>query len=95
MFKQVSDWIEIEYVEDEHEEANDFKASFWYNFKASFWYNNRRYFLENFIRCHNNPWGGMNVPDYIHGYESGEYYRPLFIELSNDGEMVKVYMEVN
>ena len=51
--------------------------------------------MENFIRCHNNPWGGMNVPDYIHGYESNEYYRPLFIELSNDGGMVKVCMEVD
>ena len=82
--------IEIECVPDEHEEENDFKPSFW------FW--NRRYFLENFIRVHNNPWLGTNAydyyPEYIHGLQADEYYRPLFIELV-DGrdEYVNVYEE--
>lgn len=75
--------IGIEYIPDEHEEENDFKPSFWFN--------NKRYFLENFIRCHNNLFGGSdNFPEYIHGYESEEYYNPLYIELISD-EAVNVY----
>lgn len=78
------DPIEIEYVEDEHEEENDFKPSFWWN--------NRRYFLENFLRTHNNPWIADNFPEFIHGMEAEEYYRPVFIELIGD-EAVNVYTE--
>ena len=48
--KQNKDPIPIESVPDEHEEA--------YDFVPSFWWNNRRYFLQDFIRCHNNPWIG-------------------------------------
>ena len=74
--------IEIEYVLDEHEEENDFKPSFWWN--------NRRYFLENFIRTHNNPWVSGEWPDYIHGYEAESYWNPVFIELIGD-EAVNIY----
>lgn len=87
MYKMVSDWIEIEHVEDEHEESNDFKASFWYN--------NHRYFMEDFLKAHDNAWGSIpDAPEYIHAYESNEYYNPLFIELSESGDAVRVYMKV-
>ncbi len=70
--------IEIEYVEDEHDETRDFQPSFW-------WWNERHY-LDNFIRVHNNPhMGGIqDAPEYIHGYEADNYYNPLFIELIED-----------
>ena len=76
--------IEIEYVPDEHEEENDFKPSFWFR--------NRRYFIENFIRVHDNPWmgGAVEYPEYIHAVEADSYYRPLFIELVGDSA-VNVY----
>ena len=77
--------IPVETVEDEHEEALDFEPSFWWN--------NKRYYLKNFIRTHNNPWIGGEWPEFIHGYEAGEYYNPLFIELIGD-EAVNVYKEV-
>ena len=35
--------IEIEYVEDEHDEE--------YDFQPSFWWNNQRYHLNDFIRA--------------------------------------------
>jgi len=77
--------IEIEYVEDEHEAARDFTPSFWHN--------NRRYYLNDFIRTHNNPWtAGAEFPEHIHGYEAENYFHPLFIELVND-EAVNVYEE--
>ena len=83
--KQNSEPVPIEYVEDEHEESHDFQPSFWWN--------NRRYFLDNFIRCHNNPWlGCATYPEYIHGIESDNYHNPLCLELLNDEEL-NIYLE--
>ena len=52
-----------------------------------------KYNLSDFIRTHNNPWVADNFPDYIHGFEQGNYYNPIFIELVGD-EAVNIYMEV-
>lgn len=83
--KQNKDPILIESVPDEHEEA--------YDFVPSFWWNNRRYFLQDFIRCHNNPWiGSVEFPEYIHAYEADQYVNPLFIELIGD-EHINIYEE--
>ncbi len=81
-FKVNDEPIPIEYVPDEHEAENDFKASFWFY--------NKRYFLENFIRAHNNPWITDNFPEHIHGMEAENYFHPVFIELISD-EYVNVY----
>ena len=73
--KQNSEPVPIECVEDEHEESRDFQPSFWWN--------NRRYFLDNFTRCHNNPWlGYTEYPEHIHAFESDNYHDPLFLELT-------------
>ena len=83
--KQNTDPIPIECVPDEHEEARDFQPSFWWN--------NHRNFLDNFIRCHNNPWiGPVEYPEHIHAYEADTYHDPLFIELIGD-TAVNVYLE--
>ena len=87
VFKKLNDEpVEIEEVEDEHEAENDFKPSFWFN--------NRRYFIENFVRVHNNPWMGSveEYPEYIHAVESENYFSPLYIELIGDSA-VNVYRE--
>ena len=75
--------IPIETVEDEHDEEKDYAPSFW-------WWN-RRYYLEDFIRVHNNPWVYDDFPEYIHGMEADEYYKPLFIEIVDDST-VNVYL---
>ena len=85
--KQNEDWIEIEYVEDEHDAEKDFQPSFWWN--------NRRYYLDDFIRCHNNPWISDNFPEHIHAYEANEYYHPLFIGIADSGDCLNVYEEVS
>lgn len=77
--------IEIEFVEDEHDATKDYISSFWWN--------NKRYYLQDFTRTHNNPWVYNNFPEYIHGYESDNYFHPLFIEIVGD-EAVNVYEEV-
>lgn len=84
--KQNAEPIEIEYVEDEHDEEHDFQPSFWWG--------NRRHFLEDFIRCHDNPWVGGDFPEHIHGYEADNYWNPLFIEITNGGDAVNIYMEM-
>lgn len=86
IFEKLNDLpIEIEYVEDEHDPEKDFAPSFWFN--------NRRYYLDGFTRCHNNPWmGACAFPEHIHGVEAEEYYHPLFIELISD-DAVNVYEE--
>ena len=81
--------IQIEYVADEHLSERDFTPSFW------FW--NRRYYLADFIRCHNNPWIGSGLgddfPEHIHGFEADNYWSPLYIEIVG-GEYVNVYEEI-
>ena len=77
--------LPVECVEDEHEEELDFVPSFWWN--------NRRYYLQDFIRCHNNPWVVCyGFPEYIHGYEADNYVNPLYIELIGS-DFVNVYEE--
>ena len=79
--------VPIECVEDEHEETRDFQPSFWWN--------NRRYYISDFIRCHNNPWiGCVEYPEHIHAYESDEYYHPLFIEVIEDN-CLNIYENIN
>lgn len=81
--KQNAEPLQIEYIEDEHDEARDYTPTFWHN--------NRRYYLEDFIRVHNNPWfDPAGFPEYIHGVEAGNYYAPLYIEIIG-GEEVNVY----
>lgn len=82
MFQIISDWIEIDYVED-GQESN----------RPSFVFEGNRHFLDMFIKCH-IPWCNMNVPEYIHAYEAGNYYKPLFIEISDNGEEVRLYREI-
>lgn len=78
--------IRVDRIEDEHEEKNDFKPSFWFE--------NKRWFLEDFIGRY-TPWTHNydDLPDYIHGIEADNYVNPLLIELVKEGEAVNVYRE--
>ena len=60
---------------------------------GSFRHNGKRYHLDDFVRCHNNPWNSGNFPSYIHGYYAHEYYNPMYIEISKGGDAVKIYRE--
>lgn len=80
------DTVPVEYVEDEHDESRDFQPSFWY------W--NRRYYLEDFVRVHGNPWIYDDYPEEVQGMEADEYYHPLFIGYDEALEAVTIYEEV-
>ena len=89
-YKILESNIPVEYVEDEHDSERDFEPSFWY------W--NKRYYLDDFVRVHNNPWACYSYPDFIHGVQSDgspdSYEHPLLIGLDEAGETVTVYREV-
>ena len=74
--------IEIENFIDEMKE--DEESVF------GFTWNEKRYYLEDFVRCHNNHWVSDKFPDYIHGFSHTMPYNPLYIELISD-EAVNVY----
>jgi hypothetical protein len=80
--KQNYDPVPIEYIEDEHDESRDFQPSFWWN--------NRRYYLDQFVRCHNNPWILDTFPKHIHAMQYDQYYEPLFLEIVGD-DYVNIY----
>ena len=80
--------IEIEYDFPEDDEASDLIPGF--TFEGE-WYP-----LDDFIRCDNPHWGlnDSSIPSYIHAYEVGSHYNPLYIGISDDGEFVDVYERV-
>ena len=93
MYKLLSeDWLEIEYREitEDMKEYTD-EDDYW---QPGFELNGEFRFLSDFIRVHNNPWSGIDAPDYIHGYDSTNIFHPLFIEINDCGEAVRVYEHV-
>lgn len=78
--KRNSEEIEIEDIMDD--ESGEYKLGFRWN--------DRTYFIDQFIRAHNNPWSSGNFPEYIHGYDSVDYWNPIYIELIGDSA-VNVY----
>ncbi len=82
--KQNDELLPIEVVPDEHDESRDFEPSFWFY--------NRRYFLNDFIRVHNNPWISDNFPEFLCGMEPENYTNPIFIELVGSA-FINVYEE--
>lgn len=90
VYELISDWLEIEYRGDENFEMEYRDDDD--NIKPGFTFNDKWYWLDRFIRVHNNPVCGINnAPDYIHGYDSLDYWNPLFIELADSGDAVRVY----
>lgn len=78
--------LAIEEVADEHDEAKDFLPSFWFG--------NRRYYLDDFVRVHCNPWIHDSFPAFIHGMQADEFFIGLclYLELIGDS-FVNVYVE--
>lgn len=62
--------------------------------KAYFVFHNKRYYMDEAIRTHENPWATGKYPDYIHGYITDWYgFRNLYIEVCADNETVNIYQE--
>lgn len=88
-YEKISDWLEIQYREitEDMKEYTD-EEDYWqpgFEFEGGFHY------LSDFVRVHNNSWANIDAPDYIHGYDSTNYYNPLHIEISNSGDAVRLY----
>lgn len=84
-YKLVSEeWLEVEYKECGVSE----------DLEPYFTYDGIDYFLSDFVRTHNNPWGNMDTPDYIHAYDCTNYFNPYFIEIADSGDCVRLYERV-
>lgn len=93
-YELITDWLPVEYKEitgdmKEYTDEEDY-------IQPCFTYEDETYWLSDFIRCHNNSWSGMeDAPDYIHGYHQSMYWKPLFIEVDDVGETVRLYRYCN
>ena len=80
--KQNDEPVVIDYIIDRHSEDMTIKPSFVWN--------GCRYYLDQFIRCHNNPWILDTFPEHIHAMQYDQYYEPLFLEFVG-GDYVNIY----
>lgn len=85
-FEKVSGEIKIE-CREITEEMKEYcaESDYW---QHGFEYNGEFYYLSNFLKCHDNPWGNMDVPEYIHGYDANNIYDPIFISLISDVSVI-------
>ena len=85
-YTRVSRWIKIDYTPTEA--ARPF-----------FRHDNKRYYLDDFLRT-GSPWSGLASEAIkaadgeavnLAGYEAEVYYKPLFVEIDDGGEAVRLY----
>lgn len=88
--KQNDEPISIEYVSRE----KNINALF-PDLVPSFWFENERHYLDDYVRCHDNPWiGSVGFPEYIHGFDCFDYSDNIkFIEIV-DSDHLNVWREV-
>lgn len=60
-----------------------------------FWFENEWHDLDDYSRCHDNPWiGYTDYPDYIHGFDCFDYSPDIkFVEIV-DSDHLNVWREV-
>ena len=80
--KQNDEPVAIEYFEDTEDES--------LTVRPGFVWNDCRYYLDQFVRCHNNPWVLDTFPKHIHAMQYDQYYEPLFLEIIG-GDYVNIY----
>lgn len=80
--KQNDEPIAIEYFVDTEDECLDIRTGFVWN--------DCRYYLDQFMRCHDNPWILDTFPDHIHAMQCDQYYEPLFLEFVG-GDYINIY----
>ena len=92
-------YFNADYVET-YERESTWKSIFYTIANESrpyFRHNGKRFYIDNFTRT-NYPAGDyteIKAADgetaFLHAYESETYYKPLFIEIDESGEKIRVY----
>ena len=85
----LTDWLEIQYKEADEDMKDYLIQEDW--IQPCVEYESETYWLSDFVRTHNNPWGNIDCPDYIHGYDSTNIFNPMFIELADSGDCARLY----
>lgn len=88
-FNRLSDWIPITRL------TNDVECPDY--MKDVFEFNGSTYHIYDFTKIHYNPWFGddSDFPEFITGIQRNpeQNGESLFIEISDNGEQVRVYLE--
>lgn len=93
-YTRVSRWLKVEYtiVSEKHQLANytekSGSAGLWLNY---FKYQGKQYALGQFMRLATPII--LEDGSIISGFDSTNYYEPLMIEISSDGESVRLWKE--
>ena len=85
----LTDWLEIQHKEVDEDMKEYLNSEDYIQPYVEF--EGKTYWLNDFVRTHNNPWGNIDCPDYIHGYDSTNIFCPMFIEISNSGDCARLY----
>lgn len=96
------DYYKNDYVELYRRVSRWIKISYNLNGDSYFRHNNKRYKLDDFMRIFYPSYENMVITDTINikdskeviqlsGYEADKYYKPLFIEISDCGDYVRLY----
>jgi hypothetical protein len=88
----LTDWLEIQYKEVTEDMKEHLDPEDWISPCVEF--ENETYWLCDFVRTHNNPWGNIACPDcpeYIHGHDSTNIFNPMFIEIADSGDCARLY----
>lgn len=97
-YKRVSRWIKVknEYVTKRHSLADyaDFEENEKYGLLSYFIHNNRKYAIGQFSRL-SHPEFFNNEDDkesFLCGYDNTDYWNPFHIEMTEDGEYVRLFI---
>ena len=56
-----------------------------------YFFYNGKHFLNEFMRCHDNPWIQDVYPEWLDGVETENYYDPLAIRYDTRSDRIFVY----
>lgn len=97
--ERVSNWINVDFI---HVAARNSLAMYADNdgWLCAFKYRGKYYALEQFTRCGSYwmpvfyQWEEADGLHFISGIQNNDYYTPLFAEVDDGGEAVRLYREV-
>lgn len=60
--------------------------------RAYFIYHTEKFYMDEIMRTHNNPWIEDRFPDYIHGMMTYNLFGTnLYIQIVDNGEAVRIW----
>lgn len=89
-YNRITSWLPVQY-RDLDPQDYDYLPEEDRESVPGFFYHKEFHPLCDFVRCHNNGWVTDRFPEHIHGFNSDNIWNPLYIELDECGEAVRLY----